>query len=186
MDDWETIEQDLKRCSQCELGKSRTNVVIGRGGVNAPLLLVGEGPGQQEDLQGKPFVGAAGRLLDLLLDSLQITEDLFYIANIVKCRPPENRVPTDEEAEKCMPFLRRQVKLIKPFVIVCMGNTATRYLIGKEYNRISEIRGKWFRKGGFDIMPTFHPAALLRDPKKKAYMFDDLKSAAEKLKELGF
>ncbi|MDF2523664.1 MAG: phage polymerase-related protein, partial [Clostridiales bacterium] len=108
-------------CQKCGLGASRTNIVIGRGNINAPMMFIGEGPGEQEDLQGKPFVGPAGKLLDLLLNALMISKDDYYIANVIKCRPPNNRIPHEEEAEKCIPYLRNQVALIKPSVIVCLG-----------------------------------------------------------------
>jgi len=146
-------------------------------------MLVGEGPGEQEDLQGKPFVGAAGQLLNLLLTALMFREEDYYIANIVKCRPPGNREPYPEEAEKCLPFLRQQVKLIRPKIIVCMGNIATKYIL-KENAGISKVRGQWQERKGFSIMPTFHPAALLRDESKKVLMWEDFKKVKQRLDEL--
>jgi DNA polymerase len=150
-------------------------------------MFVGEGPGEQEDLQGKPFVGPAGQLLDLLLEALMFDVDDYYIANIVKCRPPGNRVPTDEEANKCLDYLRNQVYLIKPQIIVCLGATAMKYIVDKNA-RITQIRGQWIErkmeKKECWIMPTFHPAALLRDESKKLLMWDDLKKVKLKFDEI--
>jgi DNA polymerase len=162
------------------LGQTRTNIVIGRGNINAPILFVGEGPGEQEDLHGQPFVGAAGQLLDTLLEALMLKQDDYYIANVVKCRPPNNRVPTDDEAEKCLPYLRNQVALIRPKIIVCLGSTAAKYVISKDI-KITQIRGKWIERKGYWMMPTFHPAALLRDQSKKVLLFRDIKEVKQKL-----
>ncbi len=180
---WEELETECANCRKCGLGKTRTNIVIGRGNINAPMLLIGEGPGEQEDLQGIPFVGPAGKLLDLLLDALLIEKDKYYIANIVKCRPPGNRVPQDEEAERCLPFLRSQVLLIRPKIIICLGATAMKYIIDKNA-KITQIRGKWIERKGYWIMPTFHPAALLRDESKKALMWEDFKKVKQRLDEI--
>ena len=150
--------------------------MIGRGNRGAPILLIGEGPGESEDLQGLPFVGRAGKLLDLALCGLMFPEGSYYIANIVKCRPPGNRAPTDDEAEKCLPYLRRQTMLISPKIIICLGAVALRHIIGREH-KITQIRGQWFERKGLSIMPTFHPAALLRDDSKKVLMWQDLKKA---------
>ncbi|MCX7843651.1 MAG: uracil-DNA glycosylase [Clostridia bacterium] len=180
---WEELIKECEECKKCDLGYTRKNVVVGRGNVNAPMMLVGEGPGQQEDEQGLPFVGAAGKLLDLLLDAMPFKKDDYYIANIVKCRPPGNRVPMDEEAERCLPFLRNQVALIKPKIIVCMGATAMKYIIDKNA-KITQIRGQWLERKGYWIMPTFHPAALLRDESKKILMWEDFKKVKAKLEEV--
>ena len=180
---WEELVKACENCHQCVLGNTRTNIVIGRGNVNSTLMLIGEGPGEQEDRQGQPFVGQAGQLLDLLLEALMIKQDQVYIANIVKCRPPGNRVPTDEEAEKCLPLLRNQVALIKPKIMVCLGSTAMRYIVDKNA-KITQIRGQWIERKGYWIMPTFHPAALLRDASKKVLMWDDFKKVKEKLDNL--
>ncbi|NJD01255.1 MAG: uracil-DNA glycosylase [Ruminiclostridium sp.] len=180
---WEELEKECTECKKCGLGGTRTRIVIERGSRRAPLMLIGEGPGRHEDEQGKPFVGPAGQLLDLLLQGLMFRENDYYICNIVKCRPPDNRTPTDEEAEKCLPYLRNQVALIKPKIIVCLGATAMRHIIDKE-SRITQIRGQWIEKKGYWIMPTFHPAALLRDESKKALMFEDMKKVRSKLNEL--
>jgi DNA polymerase len=181
--DWDELIQKCTECQECELGKTRKNIVIERGSRNAPLMLVGEGPGEQEDNQGRPFVGAAGQLLDLLLSALSLEEKDYYICNIVKCRPPDNRVPFDEEAAKCIGFLRNQLVLVKPEIIVCMGSTAAKHIIDKDA-KISQIRGRWVQRKGYWIMPTFHPAALLRDVSKKGLMFDDLRQVVDKLAEL--
>jgi uracil-DNA glycosylase len=180
---WEELKNQCQNCTKCSLNNKRTNVVIGRGNINAPMMLIGEGPGEQEDLQGQPFVGPAGKLLDLLLDALSIKKDDYYIANIVKCRPPGNRVPTDEEAEKCLPHLRQQVLLIKPKIIVCLGATAMKYIIDKNA-KITQIRGRWIESKGFRLIPTFHPAALLRDESKKELMWDDFKRVKEMLQSI--
>lgn len=180
---WSEFEEKCKSCIKCGLGKTRTNIVIERGSRTAPLMLIGEGPGEQEDRQGKPFVGAAGQLLDLLLSALAFGEDEYYICNIVKCRPPANRIPTDDEAESCLPWLRNQVALVRPQIIVCLGSTALKYVVDKNA-RITQARGQWIDRKGFWIMPTFHPAALLRDAAKKALLFEDMKSVRLKLNEL--
>lgn len=177
---WEELITECSRCHRCSLGNTRTNIVIGRGNKNAPLMLIGEGPGEQEDKQGLPFVGPAGKLLDLLLTALTIKEEDYYICNIVKCRPPGNRVPLDEEAEQCLPFLRNQVALVRPKIIVCLGATAMKYVIDKEA-RITQIRGQWVEKKGYWIMSTFHPAALLRDDSKKVLMWEDFKKVKQRL-----
>lgn len=182
--DWNELEKECKNCYKCGLGRTRTNIVIERGCRNAPLMLIGEGPGRHEDEQGRPFVGPAGQLLDLLLEGLMFRETDYYICNIVKCRPPENRVPTDDEAEKCLPYLRNQVSLIRPKIIVCLGSTAMKYVIDKE-SKITQIRGQWIERKGYWIMPTFHPAALLRDDSKKPLMFEDMKKVRDKLLSFG-
>jgi len=180
---WEELKKECLSCTKCELSKTRTNVVIGRGNINADLMLIGEGPGRQEDFQGLPFVGAAGKLLDLLLKALMISDDMYYIANIVKCRPPNNRVPYETEARQCLPYLHRQISLVNPKIIVCLGDTAIKYIIDKGA-KVTKVRGQWFKKESYWIMPTFHPAALLRDESKKVYMWEDFKKVVDKLKEL--
>ncbi|HHV59241.1 MAG TPA: uracil-DNA glycosylase [Clostridiaceae bacterium] len=180
MTGWEELIKACEKCQKCVLAKTRTNVVIGRGNINAPVMFVGEGPGEQEDKQGLPFVGAAGKLLDLLLDAMMFKKEDYYICNIVKCRPPGNRVPTDEEAESCLPYLRQQVRLTRPKIIVCLGSTAARFIIDRSA-RITNIHGQWFERKGFSIMPTFHPAALLRDESKKALMWEDVKKVKQRL-----
>jgi len=181
--DWEELIRECNNCRKCELSNTRTNVVIGRGNTRATVLLVGEGPGEQEDKQGLPFVGPAGKLLDLLLSALMFKEEDYYIANIVKCRPPNNRVPFDEEAEACLDYLRNQLLLIRPKIIVCLGATAARHIIDRDI-KITQIRGQWVEKKGFWIMPTFHPAALLRDQSKKILMWEDFRKVRQKLNEI--
>lgn len=170
-------------CDKCELSNGRTNVVFGRGNENAELMFIGEGPGEQEDLQGQPFVGPAGKLLDLLFKAQGITQEDYYIANIVKCRPPNNRVPTDEEAAQCMEYLRKQVSFIRPRIIVCLGATAMKHIVDKDA-KISQIRGAWIERKGYSIMPTFHPAALLRDSSKKPLMWEDIKKVKKRFDEV--
>ncbi len=182
MYNWTELTDQCMACKKCGLANTRTNVVVGRGNINAPLMFIGEGPGEQEDHKGQPFVGPAGKLLDLLLDAMMISKDSYYIANIVKCRPPANRVPMEEEAEKCLPFLRNQVSLIKPDIIVCLGATAVKYIVDREA-KITKIRGQWIEKKGYWLMPTFHPAALLRDESKKIPMWEDFKKIKQKLDE---
>lgn len=179
---WDELNKECINCTKCELNVNRKNVVIGRGNTNAQLIFIGEGPGEQEDILGLPFVGPAGNLLDMLLEALMFEKDRYYIANIVKCRPPSNRVPLDGEAESCLPFLRNQVALLKPKIIVCLGSTAMKYIIDKEA-KITQIRGQWIERKGFWIMPTFHPAALLRDESKKVLLWDDLKKVKQRLDE---
>ena len=180
---WQDLINECKNCSRCDLSKTRNNVVIGRGSYRAPIVMVGEGPGQQEDESGVPFVGAAGQLLDLLLEAQGFLDEDYYICNIVKCRPPGNRIPLEEEARTCLPFLRSQVRLIEPEIIVCLGATALKYLIGGE-EKISQVRGNWIKRGKFLFMPTFHPAALLRDIDKKELMWKDFKKIKTKLDEI--
>lgn len=182
---WDSFVSSCQNCTACELAKTRTKVVIGRGtNLNAPIMLVGEGPGQQEDLTGNAFVGRAGKLLDHLVNALMLDPEDYYIGNIVKCRPPNNREPLAEEAKACLPWLRFQVKYIRPAILVCLGGTALKYLVGEDV-RITKIRGNWIeRPGFFRIMPTYHPSAVLRDPAKKEEMFQDMKKVKEYLQLL--
>lgn len=180
---WENLENAVKNCRGCELCRERTNTVLGRGCRRAPLMFVGEGPGRQEDEQGLPFVGAAGQLLDLALASLSFGEEDYYIANVVKCRPPGNRNPQPAEAQACLGFLRAQFALIRPSIIVCLGSVAHTNLVSAEES-ITRARGKWIEKKGVWFMSTFHPAALLRDESKKLPFWQDLKSAKHKLEEI--
>ena len=177
---WEELERACRACRRCRLAEGRTNVVIGRGSKNAEVLLVGEGPGRQEDEQGIPFVGAAGQLLNLALLSCGFQESDYYIGNVVKCRPPQNRNPEEDECEACIGFLRAQFALLRPKIVVCMGNVAANHLIEKN-TRISAIRGRWIEKKGVWFLGTYHPAALLRDESKKLAMWNDLKMACDKM-----
>ncbi|NLY19208.1 MAG: uracil-DNA glycosylase, partial [Clostridiaceae bacterium] len=159
--EWDNFVKACLNCRACELAKTRTRVVIGRGSnKSARVVLIGEGPGEQEDLTGQAFVGRAGKLLDNLLCALMFEPEDYYICNIVKCRPPQNREPFKEEVAKCLPWLRYQVKHIKPDIIVCLGAVALKYIVGDDA-RITKIRGNWIdRPGYFRIMPTYHPAAV--------------------------
>lgn len=180
---WSDLELIITHCRDCPLHEKRTHAVPGEGNGQADVMFIGEGPGREEDLQGRPFVGAAGKLLDKMIAAIDLTRDDVYIGNIVKCRPPGNRVPTVEEAEACMKYLRRQVYLIQPKVIVLLGSTALKFTVDKEA-RITRMRGQWIERKGVYMMPTYHPAALLRDPAKKYEAWEDLQKVQAKLKEL--
>ena len=183
MADWEIFLSELQACTKCGLHEKRINVVAGRGSRTAKIMFVGEGPGEQEDIQGIPFVGAAGKLLENLLNAFMFDEESYYIANIVKCRPPGNRVPSDDEAEKCLPWLRTQFALIRPAILVCLGATALKHILGKE-QKITQVRGAWQEKKGLLVMPTYHPAAILRDASKKVPLWEDIKAVKAKFDEL--
>lgn len=187
MNNWNDFVRECMACTKCGLHTGRKNVVIGRGTPKpVPLLFVGEGPGGQEDIQGEAFVGRAGKLLDLLLEALGISEDCYYIANVVKCRPPQNRVPTRDEMEACLPWLRYQVKTLKPSIIVCLGSTAARAIIDDDV-KITQIRGTWIElKNGMQVMPTYHPAAVLRDTRKREDFYLDMKKVRARLNEMGW
>ncbi|MBQ7114586.1 MAG: uracil-DNA glycosylase [Clostridia bacterium] len=180
---WETLYATLQGCKGCGLSAGRTNIVIGDGNPKAKIMLIGEGPGRDEDLQGIPFVGAAGKLLDKMLAAIDLDRNNVYIANIVKCRPPQNRTPLEEEAEACIGHLRAQVALVRPAIIVCLGATAARYVYDRNV-RITRDRGIWKCSKGVWILPTYHPAALLRDESKKREAWDDLKKLRAKYEEL--
>ena len=171
---WEKLEEECKCCNKCKLCTNRKNVVIGTGNKNAKIMFIGEGPGADEDIQGIPFVGKAGKLMDKAFQGIGIKREEIYIANIVKCRPPNNRDPEEDEEEACKEFLYSQIKLINPDIIVLLGSVALKNIMGKEYG-ITTSRGKWFEKDGIKILPTFHPAALLRDESKKIDFWEDLK-----------
>ena len=181
--DWSELYETALICEKCPLSKGRHHVVIGMGNTKADVMLIGEGPGRDEDMQGLPFVGSAGKLLDKMLGAINITRDKVYIANIVKCRPPQNRTPLEDEAMSCLPYLRAQVALVQPKIIVCLGATAVRYVLGSDI-RITRDRGTWFERKGVFIMPTYHPAALLYDETKKHDSWEDLKSLRAKIDEL--
>ncbi|WP_456470769.1 uracil-DNA glycosylase [Caminibacter sp.] len=165
------LEKICKTCTLCDLAKTRTNVVFGEGNPKAKLMFIGEGPGEMEDKTGRPFVGRAGKLLTKIIENvLELTRDDIYIANIVKCRPPNNRVPTIEEAETCKPYLLKQIDIINPEILVCLGKTAFMYLLNTDMP-ISKVRGQIFEYKGKKVIPTYHPSFLLRNPsaKKEAY-----------------
>ena len=173
-DNWEDLEKSILECKKCRLCTNRTNIVFGQGNKKARLMFIGEGPGADEDKQGIPFVGKAGQLMNNAFQALEINREDVYIANIVKCRPPSNRVPEDDEVQMCLNYLRNQVILIKPKIIVLLGSTALKNILGKEYG-ITAVRGNWMEKNGIKYMPTWHPAALLRDENKKIEFWQDLK-----------
>lgn len=181
--DLNELEKKLLECSRCGLCRTRTNMVFGKGSHSAGVMFVGEGPGEQEDLQGKPFVGKAGQLLDRIIAASELPPEHVYICNVVKCRPPGNRLPNPEEVEACKPFLREQIRLIRPKIIVCLGALASQIIIRPEA-RITRDRGHWVQKGSFKIMPTFHPAALLRDPAKKRLVWEDMKQVRDEFKKI--
>ena len=162
---WEELEEECKKCTKCKLSKARKNVVIGTGNKEADLMFIGEGPGADEDMQGIPFVGRAGKLMNMAFKGLGINREDVYIANVVKCRPPNNRNPEDDESRACLDYLRNQV------------------ILGKEYS-ITSARGKWVEKNGILYMPTFHPAALLRDESKKILFWRDLKLVLKRMEEI--
>ncbi|WDC85344.1 uracil-DNA glycosylase [Caloramator sp. mosi_1] len=170
----EELKVYVNNCERCRLSQNRKNVVFGEGDINAKLMLIGEGPGEEEDNTGRPFVGKAGKLLDKMLEAVNIKREEVYIANIVKCRPPNNRVPFEDEAKTCIVYLRKQVAIVKPKIIVCLGSTAAKYVIDEKI-KITKDRGIWYKKGNFYILATFHPAALLRDENKKKLAWEDLK-----------
>ena len=171
---WNELYEQCRICDKCPLGKTKTNTVFGCGNQNARLMFEGEAPGEQEDKQGIPFVGAAGKLLDKYLDAVEILRDEVYIANILKCRPPHNRDPLPEEGDACIGFLREQVKLIRPEIIVCLGRISAMRLIKPDF-KITREHGVIVKKGAFAMTAVYHPAALLRDPSKKEDMYRDMK-----------
>lgn len=178
--EWNELENIMKNCRACGLSAGRNNVVIGRGSVSENrILFVGEGPGENEDRQGVPFVGQAGRLLDLALAALGFLPEDYYVANVVKCRPPQNREPSADEVKACLPYLRGQFSLLKPRIVVALGSVALKALISPDA-RITSERGKWVPKGNTLFIATYHPAALLRDESKKIDFYNDLREVRVK------
>ncbi len=167
-------------CEKCRLSKSRTQVVYGVGNPNADLMFIGEAPGRDEDIKGEPFVGRAGQLLTDIIKAMQLTRDDVYIANVVKCRPPENRNPEQDEMDACRPHIRRQIEIIQPKVIVTLGRFALQSLTEKGY-AISNVRGQWLEYNGIKVMPTYHPAYLLRTPSAKKEVWADMKKVMVEL-----
>lgn len=182
--DWDVLERTCKACVGCELCHKRTNVVFGVGSPNADIMFVGEGPGEQEDLKGEPFVGPAGKLLDDMLSIIDLDREKCYIANIVKCRPPGNRDPKDEEQAACFGYLENQIQLIKPKILVCLGRIAATKMIRPDF-RITKEHGTWTQVNGIDTTAIYHPSALLRDEKKRPDTFVDLLRIRQKAVELG-
>ena len=181
---WELFNRQVEACRLCSLCRQITHKVPGQGDRSAPLMLIGEGPGQVEDEEGLAFVGPAGQLLTKMLEAIQLPRDRVYICNIVKCRPPNNRVPTPEEAEACRIHLRMQTWLVRPKVIVLLGSTAAKSVLDPGI-RITRERGKWTVRKGVWIMPTYPPSALLRDPAKKLEAWEDMKNLRSRLIALG-
>ena len=177
--DLETLRQSMINCRNCPLCTGRRNVVFGEGNPQADLMFIGEGPGFDEDKLGRPFVGKAGQLLDKMILAMQFTREEVYICNIVKCRPPDNRVPMPEEAAACLPYLVKQIELVSPKVIVLLGATAAHYLLDKQEG-ITRLRGRWLDYQGIPVMPTYHPAFLLRKPEAKREAWIDLQQVMAK------
>lgn len=178
----EELNRFVKNCRKCALSKTRTQTVFGQGNPKADIMFIGEGPGYHEDRQGIAFIGPAGQLLTKAIENIDMTRDQVYIANIVKCRPPQNRNPLKEEMQKCIEYLRYQVKIINPKIIVCLGAIAAKNIIDADF-RITKERGKWIKNKNFWIMATFHPAAVLRDADKELLFFKDFQAIQKKLLE---
>ncbi len=183
MTNWEELYSSCMSCKRCELSQSRTNVVFGGGKRDAEILFIGEGPGEQEDLIGEPFVGRAGKLLDDMLSLIDLDRSNIYIANIVKCRPPGNRDPLVVEQDACINWLQAQTELIKPKIIVCLGRVSAMRIISPDF-KISREHGQWFIRGDTHLMALYHPAALLRDPRRRPETFEDLKTLQSKIREI--
>ena len=175
---WEELEKSIDNCKKCKLCKTRQHIVFGVGNKSAKIMFIGEGPGADEDKQGEPFVGKAGQLMNMAFETVGIKRENVYIANIVKCRPPANRDPEEDEVLACMDYLRNQVMLIKPKIIVLLGRISLQNILGKDY-KITASRGNWIEKKGIMYMPTWHPAALLRDENKKIDFIKDLQEVAK-------
>ena len=180
---WEELQNRCMTCTACDLCKTRQNVVFGVGFQAADVMFIGEGPGEQEDLRGEPFVGAAGKLLDDMMSIIDLNRNNSYIANIVKCRPPKNRDPFEEEQDACIDYLRNQVALVQPKVIVCLGRIAAKRLIHPDF-RITKEHGTWICRNGVWMTAIYHPSALLRDVSKRPETFEDLLEIRSKLKEV--
>ena len=184
MTSWADLESRCFQCRKCTLADTRTNLVFGAGQNTAEVMFVGEGPGEQEDLQGEPFVGRAGKLLDDMLELIDLDRKTnVYIANIVKCRPPQNRDPLNTEQDACIGYLRNQVSLVRPKIIVCLGRIAAMRLIKEDF-KITREHGQWFEKAGIHMTALVHPAGILRDPKRRPEAFEDLKSIQNKIRQV--
>ena len=184
MFDWNGLMQVCSSCTRCGLCETRHNVVFGIGREDADVMFIGEGPGEQEDLNGEPFVGPAGKLLDDMLSIIDLDRHTnCYIANIVKCRPPKNRDPLETEQDACIGYLRNQVALVKPKIIVCLGRIAAKRVIDQDY-RITRQHGHWIERNGIWMTAIYHPSALLRDVSKRPETFDDLLSLRDKIREV--
>ena len=183
MKDWDALYEECIHCQKCGLAETRTNVVFGEGARDAEVMFIGEGPGEQEDRPGRPFVGRAGQLLDDMLAMIDLKREKVFIGNMVKCRPPQNRDPLNIEQEACIGYLRNQVALLKPKIIVCLGRIAAMKLIKEDF-KITREHGQWIEKAGVWMMAMYHPPALLRDPRKRPESFEDLKSLQAKIREV--
>ena len=177
---WSQLNQEISECRACRLCETRNHVVPGEGNPRALLMFIGEGPGRDEDLQGRPFVGRSGELLTRMIRSIGLEREEVYICNVVKCRPPQNRNPEPDEAQACLNYLRAQVALVRPRVIVLLGKVACRYTLNQEISVMRE-HGRWFERKGVWFMPTYHPSALLRDPSKKRDAWEDFQKIRDKL-----
>ena len=183
MTEWEALRQECLHCHACTLAETRTNVVFGVGREDAEIMIIGEAPGANEDKQGEPFVGRGGKLLDDMLKMIGLDRSRLYITNSVKCRPPENRDPMNTEKDACKGYLQRQRALMQPKIIVCLGRVSAMEIIRPDF-KISQEHGQFFEKDGCLMMALYHPAALLRDPRKKPETFEDLKRLQAKIKEI--
>ena len=183
MDSWEKLKAECAACRSCALCQTRHNLVFGVGREDAEVMFIGEGPGEQEDLKGEPFVGPAGKLLDTMLEIIDLDRNKVYIANMVKCRPPRNRDPQNTEQDACSGWLRRQIALVDPKIIVCLGRIAAMGMIDPEF-RITREHGQWFERDGRMFMATYHPSALLRDPAKRPEAFEDLRELRSKIRQI--
>ena len=183
MKNWEALQAECMDCRKCALAETRHNVVFGSGNPNAEVMFIGEGPGEQEDLKGEAFVGRAGKLLDDMLEIIDLDRSKIYITNMVKCRPPQNRDPLNVEQEACIGYLRNQVAIIRPKIIVCLGRIAAMKLIKEDF-KITREHGQWVEKAGGQMTAMYHPAALLRNPGWRPAAFEDLKSLQAKIKEI--
>ena len=183
MDSWEALKAECSSCRACPLCEGRHHLVFGVGNEQADLMFIGEGPGEQEDLQGVPFVGPAGKLLDSMLEMIDLDRSKIYIANMVKCRPPHNRDPQSSEMDACRPWLQRQIALVNPKLIVCLGRISAMALIRQDF-RITREHGQWFDVDGRRILATFHPSALLRDPSRRPDAFMDLREIRKEYRAL--
>lgn len=180
-ENWDSLKNECDGCRRCRLCETRHNVVFGAGNEHVEVMLIGEGPGEQEDLQGIPFVGPAGKLLDSMLEMIDLDRSKVYIANIVKCRPPRNRDPKPDEQEACREWLEKQINLVNPKIIVCLGRIAACAVISESF-RITREHGQWFDRYGRRIMATYHPSALLRDVSKRPEAFSDLRILRKEIK----
>ena len=182
MKDWDALYEECIHCQKCGLAETRTNVVFGEGARDAEVMFIGEGPGEQEDRTGRPFVGRAGQLLDDMLAMIDLKREKVFIGNMVKCRPPQNRDPLNIEQEACIGYLRNQVALLKPKIIVCLGRIAAMKLIKEDF-KITREHGQWIEKAGVWMMAMYHPSALLRDPRKRPESFEELNRLQSKIRE---